>query len=268
MAAFRYSRIAPYAALLVLAAFLAACTRQVPRETLETRHYQVEWEKLDPQRLEQGGLQVEAVPLTPRQWPLEASMKSLFQGDFVGVIDRFDLRFHSSKLEEDVLEDLFDAGFVPVYARISNPGTEPRRFSPDYAALTVDGTTIFFSVPPQALPETFMKVDWGKAGATVVVATLMVVLVVLAASGRNSGNADLSAVARMTGEVAARSPQVVLEAQAGSEPGAPPTSPSMTGLLAQSDLPPGESTEGFLFFLINGPVLDWSTAALRWVGPP
>jgi hypothetical protein len=257
-------------ALLALGALLLGCTRQVPREPLETRHYQIEWERLDPQRIETGELMAEAVPLTPRQWPLEASMRSLFQGDFIGVIDRFDLRFHSSKLEEEVLEDLFDEGYVPVYARITNRGAGPRRFLPSHTALTVDGTTLFWPVPPEALPEAFRKVDWAKTGVTVVVTALVVTLLVLAAaSGRDSGSGDISGtVARMTGEMAARSPQIILEAgrESASETAAGGV-PDQRGLLANTELQPGESAEGFLFFLIDQPVLDWTTARVRWVGP-
>ena len=78
-------------ALIVLAAFLFACTSTVPRQGVEVRRYKVEWDKLDAQQVKLGALEVRGVVLTPAQWPLEAGLTRLFEGDFTGFIEGLDL---------------------------------------------------------------------------------------------------------------------------------------------------------------------------------
>ena len=244
-------------ALLVLAAFLSACTKQVPRGAPEARHFQVDWEQLDKQRVEWQGWVIEGVPLTPSQWPLEGSLKSLFSGDFEGVIDRFDLRFHSSKLEGDVLEELYNAGYVPVYVRVSNDAAEARRFQPLLLSLEVDGGTRLFAVTPEELPATFSKTDWGAAGTAVVVTTLTLMLVVLSANRGNGGGRPIIYAPRMQLEASGS----VYRRGAAVDPGRPDT----RGLLSAVEVAAGERTEGFLFFRLAGSVADWSS--LRLMAP-
>ena len=73
-------------ALIVLASFLFACTSTVPRQAVEVRRYKVEWDNLDSQQMKMGALEVRSLVLTPSQWPLEAGLTRLFEGDFTGFI--------------------------------------------------------------------------------------------------------------------------------------------------------------------------------------
>jgi hypothetical protein len=239
------------------ATLLSGCTKHVRRGAPETRHFEVDWDQLDRQSLDWDGWVIEGVPLTPSQWPLEGSVKSLFAGDFEGVIDRFDLRFHSSTLEGDVLEELYDAGYVPAYVRVANTADSPRRFEPLLLSLEADQRSRLFAVTPEELPATFERTDWGAAGMAVVVATLTLFLVVLSVKeGRG----------RVHGSMVQFPARVGLEAKGSlyRRGAALPDliKPDTRGLLLAAEMAPGAQAEGFLFFRIGEPVLDWTSLRL------
>lgn len=241
-----------FTALLVLTAFLFACTQQVPRESIEVRRYRVDWDALGAETLQWDGVAVRGVVLTPAQWPLEGSLKRLLDGDFLGVIDALELSFQPSTIPEGVLRELFDKGFLPAYLRVRNTADEPRVFTPLRLAVQVDGLVYLQPVQREELPRHLREIDWLRTGAAVAAVALIVVLLVVAAKeGRRSGSTPLYQL-RLPGS------GVPLE-----QPAIGPTSPpSDTGLLEEMTLQPGESREGFLLFGVPGAVQDWSTARL------
>ncbi|MCH7478297.1 MAG: hypothetical protein IIA14_09360 [SAR324 cluster bacterium] len=187
-------------ALVLLPAFLFACTRQVARGPLETRRFAVDWEALEPQRLQRGDLRIEGVVLTPAQWPLEASVKNLLKGDFLGVVTGLDLRFRPSTLRSDVLERLLEAGYVPAFLRVRNEGKQNAPFDPNWVFLRVDEETAFPPVPADGLPDLFQEIDWAATGFAVVITALAVALVVV--SQRNPGfNRRERAIVRPAGRL-------------------------------------------------------------------
>ena len=244
-------------ALVLLPAFLFACTRQVARGRLETRRFVVDWEALEPQRLQRGDLRIEGVVLTPAQWPLEASVKNLLKGDFLGVVTGLDLRFRPSTLRSDVLERLLEAGYVPAFLRVRNEGKQNAPFDPNWVFLRVDEETAFPPVPADGLPYLFREIDWAATGFAVVITALAVALVVV--SQRNQrvsigGNVQLS-----------RLPGVFIPPSGASARGrfrAASAAQSTRGLLRGEILPPGETREGFVFFRKEGLVADWKAVRL------
>ena len=243
-------------AWMVCLVFLLACTRQVARPPVETRHFELDWESLHPQRIEWREWLVEAVPLTPSQWPLEASLKNLLAADFEGVIDHFDLRFHSSTLDGELLQELFDAGFLPVYLRVTRQGETAETFMPEFFKLEADGDKLFFPVPANDLPRQFKEVDWSRMGSAVVVTVLTLALIVLAArEGRGAGF-------RTTGRLSNITLRAGTSRRYRSAPRAAPVLPSDPGILRQTELAPGESMEGFLFFRLDQDVTDWTSVRL------
>ncbi|MEE8395808.1 MAG: hypothetical protein V3S29_07115 [bacterium] len=270
-------------ALLIF--FTASCTRTVPREPLEKRTFQVDWDALDSRRTLVNGLAVDSIVLTPAQWPLEASVKRLFQLDFIGVFSDLDLTFRSGNLRSDVLRKLYGEGFLPAYVRVANHGRRPARFSPGDYAVRVDKERLFHPVPAGELPAKFSEIDWVGTGTAVVLAALFVVLAVAAAkegkSARFPGRVATPRLAagavRAGSEVAVAVAEVAADAtahaaveaalDAGAESGRrqgraqPPApagaKPAERGLLGGSVLAPGESREGFLFFRVSGTVTDW-----------
>ncbi|MEE8435600.1 MAG: hypothetical protein V3S64_12500 [bacterium] len=242
-------------ALIVLASFLFACTKTVPRPAVEVRRYKVEWEKLDAQQIKLGavgvrGIEVRGIVLTPAQWPLEAGLTRLFEGDFTGFIEGLDLSFQASRLPDGVLRDLYEAGFLPVYLRVRNPGPKPLDFKPIQLGVQLDGDTVLLPVAVEDLPRSFRKTDWERTGMTVVVVLALVVLIV--ASSKNNRSQTLNPpIPHFRGIYSPRGP-------AEGTPG-----PSNDrGYLRRATLQPGETREGILFFLLEQKAADWKTARL------
>ncbi len=252
----QYSQWRQVSAWIVCLVFLLACTRPVARPPVETRHFVLDWESLEPQRIEWREWTVEAVPLTPSQWPLEASLKNLLAADFEGVIDHLDLRFHSSTLDGELLEALFDAGFLPVYLRVTRRGETAQTFMPEFFKLEADGDKLFFPVPANDLPRQFKEVDWSRMGSAVVVTVLTLALLVLAArKGRGAGY-------RTTGRLSNITLRAGVSPRYRRARGPVQGTPSDPGILRQTELAPGEGMEGFLFFRLDQDVADWSSVRL------
>ena len=244
-------------ALVLLPAFLFACTRQVARGPLKTRRFAVDWEALGPQRMQRGDLRIEGVVLTPAQWPLEASVKNLLKGDFLGVVTGLDLRFRPSTLRSDVLERLLEAGYVPAFLRVKNEGKQGAPFDPNWVFLRVDEQTAFPPVPADGLPDLFQEIDWAATGFAVVITALAVALIVVSQRNRR---VSIGGGLHLRGQ-----PGVFI-----ASPRAPgrrrfrgaPRLESTRGLLRAEILPPGETREGFLFFRKEGLVADWKAVRL------
>lgn len=243
--------------LLILFAFLVACTRQVVRPPVP-KELAVDWGALDPSRISWDGLEVEGVVLTPARWPLEGSLKNLLRLDFIGVIDAFDLRYHSSSLREDVLEKLFDEGYLPAYLRVKNGGAQPRGFLPARLVARADGETLFYPVPPGELPARFREMDWARTGLTLVLVALVVVLVVL--GSREGGNFPSAATNTIRFDLPR---ETALSRGAEGPAAAGAGGRSTAGLLRGGILQPGEAREGFLFFRLNRMVADWGTVTIE-----
>jgi hypothetical protein len=246
-------------ALLLLGPFLAACTHPVARPPIEVRHFAVDWDALGLARQPMDGLTVEGLVLTPAQWPLEASLKRLVQGDFRGVIDAFDLSFHSSRVPAGALERLYEAGYLPAYVRVRNPDAEPHPFWIERLGVEVDDGTGLVPVAPEELPQRFEEVDWAQAGMVLVSAVLLVAII---AAGRR-GDVEVRGGANL-GHLPG---QVFLEGSRGSRRGsrvrpAPAAPRADPALLRNERLQPGEQREGFVLFRVTGSVVNWKSARL------
>ncbi|MDH4248246.1 MAG: hypothetical protein OEW39_10555 [Deltaproteobacteria bacterium] len=252
------------AAVLTLGAFLTAlpgCTRQAVRPPVTERHYQVDWDTLRDSALALNGLDVRGALLTPTQFPLEASFKRAASLDFVGVWESLDFRFHASTIPEGGVKRLYDAGYLPVFARIYNPAAEPLNFNPAQLAVYTGGDPLV-NVPPESLPQVFSELDIGKTVGTVVGALfLTLVMVASLKEGRSrgfAGSADIMnvtsrLVVEVTGnsQLTSSSDQPVVQS-GGTEP----------GLLEGGVIPPGVSREGFLFFHMEKGLVNWDQARL------
>lgn len=250
----KHPRLLRLLAWVVMVAFAVSCTKEVVRGPLGTRHYSLNMDRLDPHRITAEGLEIESVVLTPAQWPLEASFKQLLQGDFMGVIDNFDLSFRSSRLRDDMLELLFDEGYLPAFVRVRNTGASDRAFEPATLTVVADKDTTFYPVPAEDLPGRFQQIDWAQTGLNVVLAALLVVLVVAAAKeGRSRRGVSFGA-------------RVHVPLYSGGGCGAVGGYGAVTetrGLLRARVLKPGEINEGFVFFLLDRTVADWTSAHLE-----
>jgi len=256
------------AASLTMAAFLAACTRQELRPPVEVRHFHVDWEHADAAPVEGQGLRARGILLTPTQWPLEGSLKRLFKGDFLGVIDAFDLRFHSSTIPTGVLEELYGRGFVPAYVRMENPSDEARLFTPEDLVVRDKNGGELAAANPDDLPRTFTRVDLER---TLLAAATVVLIAAVLVSGREGrlnlgstgGNLDVRYYAYTEVNVQPRIDAEAsgAEAAAGKLGAGPGTDRS---LLRAQTLAPGDAREGIILFVHRRTLVDWASARLAW----
>ncbi len=269
MARGRLRAVGPWRLLAwpVLLAFTVSCTRDVARAPLETRRFAVNWDGLDARRVEtEGGLSIDGVVLTPTQWPLEASVKKLLQGEFVGVIENLDLSFRPATLREDVLQRLFDEGFLPVYLRIRNSGSKPAAFDPAMVVVRADQTVVLQPYPAERLPRRFREIDWAGTGLGVVVGALMIVLVVAGSRNRGPNRLRMARTADVSLHVGVRGGLAGGRRDSGGRRrSAAAGRRSERGLLRAEMVEPGEMREGFVFYRLDETVADWSTA--RIAGP-
>jgi len=221
----------------------------------------VDWERAGAQHLQAQDLRIQAVLLTPAQWPLEGSLKRLLQGDWAGVIDAFDLHFRSSTIPAGILEELYSRGFVPAYVRVENRAAEARGFNPAAALAVQDRAGQELpAADPEDLPRTFTRVDMER---TLLVA-VGVVLVVAAIVAQRNGELNLGTlyVPPSSGHVA-----VEVELQTPGDGNAPeasggPGAGADRSLLRAAVLAPGEAREGVVLFRHKNATVDWSSAWL------
>lgn len=255
-------------ALATLAAFLSACTRQEVRGPVEVRHYNVDWERSGAPTFEAQGLRVRGIVLTPTQWPLEGSLKRLFKGDFLGIIDAFDLRFHFSKIPSGVLEDLYGRGLVPAYLRVENAGAEARLFSPqDLLAVRDSAGSELAAADPGDLPRSFTRVDMERTLLAVAAVVLTVVVLIAGREGRidlNTADVALRVPGRIAVDVSVQAQLESDSTAAGpdSAAGFGPGTGSDRSLLRAGALAPGEAREGIVLFRHRNLVVDWASARL------
>lgn len=257
----------PLIVLVTLTAFLAACTREVPRESVPVRHYRVDWAASNAPVLRLGDLAVQGLVFTPAQWPLESSLKHLLAANFAGVIEGLDLRFHSSTVPSGALEELYDQGYLPAYVHVENTGHTPFAFDPRALAVRADSDTLLPAVAPAELPRGVRRIDWVQTGAVVAAVALLAVLAVAARQGSSADHVLVRGQfyvnpGYFSGPYASRGGTGFTEG--GGPARIPPRRDA--GLLRAATLAPGEAREGFVLFALDHTVQDWRTARLT-LGP-
>ena len=252
----------PPLAVILLLAFSFSCTREVARPAIESRQIAIDWERIEAQRLEWEGLEIKGVVMTPAQWPLESSVKRLLEGDFFGVIEKFNLSFRPSSLRSDVLQRLYDEGYLPAYVRVINRGGEPRFLIPHRLVVRADDDIVLYAVPAADVPDRFEEFDWVRTGVTVVVAALVVGMAVAANENRipQKSAATVAEVAIILEEQHQAGQETDLLAK--GDKGAAPAEEQDQGILQAGQMQPGEIREGFVFFRIDRTGIDWSSVRL------
>lgn len=255
----------PWIAVITGCALLLACSKNEIRPSVEVEHYQIDWERVGGTPVQLGGIQVRGVIFSPAQWPLETSLKRAMRGDFHGVIDGFNLRFQSSNIPSGVLEDLYNAGYLPAYVQIANTSDQPAGFLLSGIVVRDSLGAELLSVDPDELPAAFKSVDWKKTGIAVGLSLLVVVLILAIASGkggRGGGGAFFSGTGGGSGNGNPGSTEPMPTRPAGGVRAAGDTGADQAVL--RSELMPAKTTrEGVLFFRrSDATIIDWTTAHL------
>lgn len=247
--------------MIVLAFFIPACAQYETREITksEFQSVKVDWDALGLETLDVGGIRTRGMLITPAQWPLEASFKSLVDGDFKGVIEAFDLRFHYSDIPEGVLEELFDEGYLPAYIRVENPHPEPRTFLASRLGARLDSTSFLRPVNPEDLPARYRELNWEYTtkksllvGLNVVVIVSILALCGAAGGGCNGMGLPDFGFQKEFGDAKVHSKSLdVAEKEWGTK-----------FLLWKTRLLPGEAREGLVFFRLRLKGYEWPSARL------
>lgn len=242
-------------ALGTLLAFLFSCTKNEIRPSVEVQHFGVDWNHLEGRPLIAGSLQVQGIVLSPAQWPLETSLTRALSGDFTGMIDGFNLSFQSSKIPSGALQDLYDAGYVPVVARVTNPSNEAAPFLLTSLVIRDHNGAQLTAVDPAELPDIFKKIDWKQTGIAIAFSVLIVLVILASAKGHGGGGVYFNGGGGGSPTTAppAERPQGRAAGDAGAD----------QALLKPGLIPARSTREGVLFFRrADAGIVDWSTASL------
>lgn len=127
---------------------------------------------------------------TPAKWPLSDFFLRLKSGELVEAFQRIDLSYTPAKSDNKAIQELLDAGLVPVYVALSNRTTSPINVSLNAVSLE-NGSTRFHVIPIDDLPREFSHLYPAAIGANVANTVLVfagVVAVIALSCSNNSGS--------------------------------------------------------------------------------
>jgi len=173
--------------------------------------------------------------------PLGDFFSHLKRGDYNKAFRRIDFRYRSANFKDEAMAELLEAGFVPAYVKVKNPGSTPLQFDEKSFALSSEDVSLkaFYS---DQLPKEFKRLS-PKAVAANVYNTGVVIV----------------------GFAAVLAAYFVVASAANGQPGFPAGNGSQQSaiyndvnntvrvdyrnyLIAKTVLNPGEETKGILFF--------------------
>ena len=243
-------------AALLVSSLLTSCTATKTRAPIETKTVSIDWAHVPAQTLDVGGATLQGLLLTPSQWPLEESMRRIFHGDLEGFITELSLTFRPSMIPDGVLQDLYDAGFIPAYVRLSNNSGQAVNFDPARVVVDVGNGVLLLPARPEELQARFTKFSGEKTGEAIGFALLVVVLVLLivAASKNGGGHFDPS-IGPGHGQESSNRPDT---------PTSKPNEPIISddGLLRPMSISPNAYIEGVLLFHKPTESVNWNAAKL------
>jgi hypothetical protein len=265
-------------AALVVVCVVGSCASAPPtsieKKDVDTRHLQF-------QALELNGLVLKGAVLTPDAWPLESSMKRLLDGDLEGVIQEFNVRFQPGTIPSGALQDLYNAGYVPAYVRISNPSGQWQDLNLSRIWINLEDKLELPSVPANQLPGRFTQAsgqrmsaepareaDTRSAGDRIVgaVGVSLIYIAVVAVIDSMDRNGIMShAYSYQIGPlIPAPGPASTVPRNAP----APSTSDRLTvgriddGLIRSGSVAANDLVEGLVFFRVPSSSVEWKTAKL------
>lgn len=133
-----------------------------------------------------GEVKVDSAIYLPSKFPLTDFFSRLKKGEFTDAFKRIDLEYKQSTINDKVLEQIIDSGFIPVYVEIKNQGKKPIHIDEKSFALTniangtngTNGTNgkqeikAFYS---ETLPREFTKFNTSAAAANVINTGIVIV---------------------------------------------------------------------------------------------
>jgi hypothetical protein len=88
-----------------------------------------ESDKTAEQMSERTSLRIESVIYSEGKWPLSDFFSRLMAGEFKEAIAKVDIRYVPSNTKNEILRELINDGFVPVFVRVKNTSAVPVQVS-------------------------------------------------------------------------------------------------------------------------------------------
>jgi hypothetical protein len=120
------------------------------------------------------GTKVDYLVYHPSQLPLNDFFSRLKRGDYKEAFKKIDLRYRPKNYSDEVMTELLDEGFVPVYVKVKNEGAAPVSFDEKSFTLKYNGSEkkAFYS---EYLPKEFEHFNPKAVAANVYNGTLVIV---------------------------------------------------------------------------------------------
>ncbi len=191
------------------------------------------------------GVEIKYLVYKTSRLPLSLFFRRLKRGDYREAFQRMDFQYRGSNVKSEVLEDMLDAGFIPVYVKLENKGPVAMRFDVADFSLS-ENSTVLAALSEEQLPHEFehfspqaLVANVYNTGVVIVGFAAIMGVMVLSA---DKGNADLS------GFGVPGTPEIYNSVQRTTK------LEYQKYLLKSSSLKTGESAQGLLFFRDPTPV--------------
>lgn len=208
-----------------------------------------------------GNLKIASTVYLPTKLPLKDFFTRMKNGEFTQAFKKIDLNYKQSNINDEVLADILEAGFIPVYVQIENTGSEAVSLNEKNFILD-NGPSQIKAYYAEALPKEFKKFNPKALAANVVNTGIVVIgftaliVAMLVAESRSSGalsfpkysGPDLDDNQKQVFNSTTKTTQVDYKDY----------------LITSSELKPGEIKKGLLFFNLKS-TLELDDYQLRFL---
>ena len=111
-------------------------------------------QKNETLKIKNTSIPIEYLVYRSSQFPLADFFRGLKKGEYKEAFQRMDLRYRSSNFNNPALQELIDAGFIPVYVKIENKTVTPLSFD-EKSFVLVDGSKTLTPIAVTDLPREF-----------------------------------------------------------------------------------------------------------------
>lgn len=153
----------------------------------------------DLAKLANPDLEIQYLVYRPYQLPLNDFFRNLKRGNYKNAFQRIHFTYRPSNFNNQAVEELIGAGFIPVYIKVENSSSRPLTFDEKSFTLT-DGAKVLNAVPSKDLPRELKRFSpeavvanvYNTGVVVLIFVAVMAVIVVAAKEGRGGAFGNLS----------------------------------------------------------------------------
>jgi hypothetical protein len=203
-------------------------------------------DKTPESRVAHSTLQIESIVYSQTKWPLTDFFERLMDGEFRDSIAKVDLRYTPSNTQNEILRELIDDGFIPVFVNIKNTSSIPIKISESQFYLESDSSHIP-AIAADRVPRMFKRFSPEAVAASVynvgvVVVTSAVLLAALVAIAKDNNGfnqmyfGDMPALSGPQNSTVINDPEKTTKINYRNY------------LISKREIPPYSEVQGLLFF--------------------